>query len=415
MAKYTPGNEPDNIKKRLNTLFAKLDTWYPDKIVTGLNTDHKKAGETVTELYRLLEYPDGPSFLNAYGYGYAQKTSTGRPKGISPQEAVDILKKRYPEGSDFTSPADLFEANPDLPFKTITNNATQAFGMPLKQYLLSVGLLKKYETAEEKKALLKPYTVVEVAFPPEDVTYLYVSPTKSIHEGDYVEVPFKGIEGTVYGTVRKVMSIIQADLPKGTGDVLAAVNKTNYNKSLNENMLRIHTAAATDALVQSRKTEPFVPQKKATDMNGEEMPWACCRGLSKDVLELLRDLIVRKEVLYELNDILLVEPGIAELYVFGEEVDWVVKNYPCIKLTAFAWNKDKKTLSVAFSESGYPFFTDKKAVRSCNKTEAMKWLKEHHPAENCEKDGFSYRFPFEKEWTAEDYVLRDTGVRLGNL
>ena len=211
------------------------------------------------------------------------------------------------------------------------------------------------------------------------------------------------------------MSISQADLPKGTGDVLGAVSKTNYNKSLNENMLLIHTAAATDKYVESRNKVPFVLQKKAADMNGEEIPWGCCRGLSKDVLELLRDLIGRKEVLYELNDILLVKPGIAELYVFGEEVDWVVKNYPSVKLAAFAWNKYQKTLSVSFSDSGYPFFTAKAAVRSCNKTEAMKWLKEHHPADNCEKDGFSYRFPYAQEWVAEDYVLRDTGVKLGNL
>ena len=98
MAKYRPGNEPENIKKRLKTLFDKLDTWYPDKVVIGLNSDHKKAGETVTELYRLLEYPDGPSFLNAYGYEYAQKAKTGRPKGITPQEAarrgVTLLLRR---------------------------------------------------------------------------------------------------------------------------------------------------------------------------------------------------------------------------------------------------------------------------------------------------------------------------------
>lgn len=65
---YQPGSEPEKIKVRLDRLFEKLDSAYPDKVIVGLNKNHKKWGETVTELYRLLGYPDNNSFLNAYGY-----------------------------------------------------------------------------------------------------------------------------------------------------------------------------------------------------------------------------------------------------------------------------------------------------------------------------------------------------------
>lgn len=47
---YTPGNEPENIRNRIDRLFAKLDEAYPDKVICGLNKDHKKWGETVTQL-----------------------------------------------------------------------------------------------------------------------------------------------------------------------------------------------------------------------------------------------------------------------------------------------------------------------------------------------------------------------------
>lgn len=61
------GKEPASIKKRLDILFPKLNQAYPDKKISGLYKDHKKWAETVTELYRALGYPDGTSFLEAYG------------------------------------------------------------------------------------------------------------------------------------------------------------------------------------------------------------------------------------------------------------------------------------------------------------------------------------------------------------
>ena len=39
---YSPGNEPEKIRKRIDRLFEKLDSAYPDKVVTRLHVDHKK-------------------------------------------------------------------------------------------------------------------------------------------------------------------------------------------------------------------------------------------------------------------------------------------------------------------------------------------------------------------------------------
>ena len=65
---YSPGNEPDRIKDRIKTLFERIDSAYPDKIIVGLHSNHKKMGETVSEIYKALGYESGKDFLEAYGY-----------------------------------------------------------------------------------------------------------------------------------------------------------------------------------------------------------------------------------------------------------------------------------------------------------------------------------------------------------
>ena len=63
---YSPGNEPDRIKDRIKTLFERVDSAHPDKIIVGLHSNHKKMGETVSEIYKALGYESGKDFLEAY-------------------------------------------------------------------------------------------------------------------------------------------------------------------------------------------------------------------------------------------------------------------------------------------------------------------------------------------------------------
>lgn len=137
---YRPGEEPANIRKRIEILFPKLDGAYPNKQISGLNKDHKKWGETVTELYRALGYPDSRAFLEAYGYTVVDNKG-GRPSANNYDEIINELKRRYPEGSGFSTVSALKVANDDLPLKTLENAAKQLFGMSLGQYLKSLGIL----------------------------------------------------------------------------------------------------------------------------------------------------------------------------------------------------------------------------------------------------------------------------------
>lgn len=70
--------------------------------------------------------------------------SRGRPS-FDKLAIIDELKRRYPNGSEYTSADDLFAANPDLlpRLKTLKNNANELFGMPLGKYLLQEGIITK--------------------------------------------------------------------------------------------------------------------------------------------------------------------------------------------------------------------------------------------------------------------------------
>lgn len=141
-ALYAPGQEPEELRHRINQLLANLDSVYPDKIVKYLNRDHKKWGETVTELYRLLGYPDGRAFLSAYGYTVEGDAKGGRP-AEDPMLVIDELKHRYANGPTCKKMDELKAENPDLApkFKNLTNNANKFFGMTLARYFVQEGIL----------------------------------------------------------------------------------------------------------------------------------------------------------------------------------------------------------------------------------------------------------------------------------
>ncbi len=65
---FKPGEEPSRLRSRLDSIFEKLDSAYPDKVIVKLQKEHGHWSETVKLLSRALGYPDTHSFLKAYGY-----------------------------------------------------------------------------------------------------------------------------------------------------------------------------------------------------------------------------------------------------------------------------------------------------------------------------------------------------------
>lgn len=148
--RYEPGQEPEAIQQKIQRLKEKLDTAYPDRVISRLHTDHKKWGEKVTELYRQLGYPDGNAFLTAYGYT-VRDDKGGRPAGDH-MDIINELKKRYADGAVCGTINELMAANPDLApkFKNLSNSAPKLFGMTLAIYFQQEGILA---SGVQKRAL----------------------------------------------------------------------------------------------------------------------------------------------------------------------------------------------------------------------------------------------------------------------
>lgn len=156
MAIIPKGKEPANVKKRIDTLFPKLDGAYPDKVIVSLQRDHKKWDETAREISRQLGYENKNDFLISYGYKI-EKAETGRPKATEESEIIEELKKRYPDGSPFQKVPELAEANPDLAgkLKTLANHSSSLFGMSFGKYLKSIGLLGATKYKAQHKSQLE--------------------------------------------------------------------------------------------------------------------------------------------------------------------------------------------------------------------------------------------------------------------
>ena len=134
-----PNQISESLQNRINTLIEKLEETYPDHVISGLSKDHKRWSESVTEFYKACGYPDNRAFLEAYGFT-VEEAKGGRPGKVDPDQIIAELKTRYPGGFDGNF-ARLKEANPDLPLKTFMNNAKNLFGMPVGDYLESIGIM----------------------------------------------------------------------------------------------------------------------------------------------------------------------------------------------------------------------------------------------------------------------------------
>lgn len=139
------GTEPLDLRRRIDTLMPKLLEAYPDRIVVGLSRDHKKWAETAHDIAKKLGYSSTAEFLEAYGFTVERSLEKGgRPKTADPVAVIAELKNRYPNGSPFHTVLDLAKENPDLKgkMKTIANQGNQLFGVPLKEHLVNIGILK---------------------------------------------------------------------------------------------------------------------------------------------------------------------------------------------------------------------------------------------------------------------------------
>ena len=206
---YAPGQEPENIQRRIRTLFEKLDAAYPDRKISGLYKDHKKWGETVTELYRFLGYVDSKAFLEAYGYT-VKENKMGRTVSVDPVAITLELQHRYPDGTGNLSISQIKEANPDIPWKTLANNSREYFGMTLSEYL------RKLHTIDIS-SIKSPITTTEEVHKADAATH--ASAPAGIQEAPATDHEPESIEQQCL----EVISTLCENLTEAPADMVAAV------------------------------------------------------------------------------------------------------------------------------------------------------------------------------------------------
>lgn len=440
---YKPGKEPENIQRRLNTLFAKLDAAYPDKVICGLGREHKKWAETVTELYRILGYKDNESFLNAYGYTLL-RVAGGRPTSTDANAIIEELKKRYPNGSGFLKIDDLFDANPDLApkKKTLMNTSKEKFGMTLAQYLKSIGILKAIEeTLEDKVEELKrryadgkpiPKTLTQLKEENADIPsisalaalvtkkypdkspleffqeqgliraagyvctvqipglkkpYYALTPYTTISVGECVEFEIGYDKLSVIATVLKVDDLNDIELPLPESElpvVKETVGVRKYNSAILRSALSVNAVCTVGALLESSANYFGAAKCVDTDgafFKGKHATIASCRGLATEVVKAMTYLTEKDEQVYSYSDIVLVGTGVAEFAIFGNDVDDIIKRFPNLKVAVFAEESSSQKVYVGYSECGANGITVSQVAGSYKDNDTRRWSKMHAPSE----------------------------------
>lgn len=417
MAIIPKGKEPASIKKRLDILFPKLNQAYPDKKISGLYKEHKKWAETVTELYWALGYPDGTSFLEAYGYTVVINKG-GRHTTIDPDIVILNLMEKYPDGSGFTSITQLIEADEEFAavHKTLANNSMQYFGMPLGKYLTEQGILSPKKPMKKTKQDISLYKIC-IAGTNAEVYYSSVR-KNSLKENDYVFVPFGMRNKNLIGKVKEIITCSEDEIPcnikikKQVTEIYFSPH-TQSDEFL-KNIIRADSAVRTETLISKLSVTDFTPAAKS-EVTAENIIWACCKGLSDEIVNVTGYLINNNNYTYGYNDIIVSEDGISEIFVYSDDVNKVIKKFPNIKVAAFSYDENSGKISVCYSESGYPMLTDKYETGCCDIKDKSAWVLQHKPYEDLIIDGITYKFRNKSDWDELNYVFENSDGKSNQL
>ena len=138
----TPGEEPAALRPRLASLLARLEKHYPDKVISrSIQHGHKSLAQEATALSAHLGYPGVGAMLTAYGFRY-EASAGGRPP-VDAAGAIAALKATYPDDARPRSVTQIISEHPEYAalLKTLQNQAPRRYGMSLRQYLISQGVM----------------------------------------------------------------------------------------------------------------------------------------------------------------------------------------------------------------------------------------------------------------------------------
>ena len=86
---YQPGNEPEELKKHLNMLLREIRTTFPEGLIVMDMWNHARWDKLAGYLVHKLGYPNGRSFLTAYGFEVFDGSELKEEPSVMPTEITD--------------------------------------------------------------------------------------------------------------------------------------------------------------------------------------------------------------------------------------------------------------------------------------------------------------------------------------
>lgn len=215
LVKYTPGNEPDIIKDKVDSAIDRLKEYYPDGIITkGLQSDHKNLANNLSGLYQWLGYPSLAEMLKAYGFQLQYANSGGGYGGrpaCNHEVLIKTLQEKYSNEKKPRTLSKIIDANPHLAsgIKTLQNTSNKLFGMSLTKYFEKIGILEK----SDKPASQSMFICHEVLVDGQEASVLCVS-IKGIKPrvGHRVEIRYSDGLAAIGQVINSRISVNENDL-----------------------------------------------------------------------------------------------------------------------------------------------------------------------------------------------------------
>ena len=414
---YAVGNEPSFIKPKITSILNRLEKAYPDRHIHGsLQKNHKNLSQDITGIYLWLGYPSIKDFLKAYGFEYElENLNGGRRKTVNEKEIIEHLQKKYPKGSTFHSVKELMEDNPELSgnLKTLQNNAKQIFGLPLGEYLLSIGLIQPKMKKEiiKKPKKKKNYTLCQVRIAGTTLLDYYILKIKSKTKTNYVEIPFGIDENIVLGIIEKEIICNEDSAPcdiSKTKEIIRKLSLNKFKKGLIKSCIQVHAILDKKQLLSQYLVHDFQKINYPTvEFNGEAS-WACIRGLTTEILDVIEYLKNKDNQTYDYTDIILLDNGIAELYIFKDDIFDILNNFSNVKIVMFVENLSTGLVSLYYSKSGYSVITDHYEIGNCDFEDKTKWTLKYSPEEDFTVRNINHVFKYKDDWNSLNYVFNNS-------
>lgn len=226
------------------------------------------------------------------------------------------------------------------------------------------------------------------------------------------------IKKRLIGKVEEKITCSEDEIPCNI-EIKGQVNEIFYSPHTHsdeflKNIIRADSAVKAETLISELSVADFTPAAKS-EVTAENIIWACCKGLSDEIVSVTEYLINENNYTYGYNDIIVSEDGVSEIFVYSDDVNKVIKKFPDIKVAAYSYDENSGIISVCYSESGYPMFTDKYETGYCDIKDKSAWVLQHTPYEDLIIDGITYKFRNKSDWDELNYVFENSDGKSNQL